>query len=188
MISIGDMNVSKYNSTQQLKVQENKNFTQIKYQEKTQKTTFSGKIDFKDFEKIREKSENDIEAFEKFINKIFSYQGSYTSRKTTSIKSVHIKIKSESAEGAESTEEPSQEITGYWGAEETSQRILEFAKKISGNNPEKFDLLIGAFKTGFEEAKKAFGGTLPEVSHKTYDLVMDGFEKMKEEANISSEE
>jgi hypothetical protein len=184
MISIGDMNVSKYNSTQQLKIQENKNFTQIKYREKTQKTSFSGKIDFKDFEKIREQSENDIEAFEKFINKIFSYQGSYTSRRTTSIKSVHIKIKSESAEAVE---EPSQEITGYWGAEETSQRILDFAKKISGNNPEKFDLLIDAFKTGFEEAKKAFGGTLPEVSHKTYDLVMEGFEKMKDEASISEE-
>ncbi len=182
MISIGDMNITKYNSTQQLKINENKNFTEIKYKEKTQSTSFNGKIDFKDFEKIREKSNNDIEAFEKFINKIFSYQGNYTSRKMTSVKSVNIKIKTEAVE-----EEPSQEITGYWGAEETSQRILDFAKKISGNNPEKFDLLIGAFKNGFEEAKKTFGGTLPEVSHKTYDLVMDGFEKMKEEAGISEE-
>lgn len=184
MISISDMNVTKYNSTQKLKIQENKNFAQIKYKEKTQSTSFSGKIDSKAFEKIREKSANDIEAFEKFINKIFSYQGSYTSRKTTSVKSVHIKIKTETAEA---TEEESQEISGYWGAEETSQRILDFAKKISGNNPEKFDLLIGAFKTGFEEAKKAFGGTLPEVSHKTYDLVMEGFEKMKEDVGISEE-
>ena len=187
MISIGDMNVTKYNATQQLKTHENKKFTEIQYKEKTQSTTFNGKIDSKDFEKIREKSNNDIEAFEKFINKIFSYQGNYTSRTTTSVKSINIKIKTETVESAESAEEPSQEITGYWGAEETSQRILGFAKKISGNNPEKFDLLIGAFKTGFEEAKKAFGGTLPDVSHKTYDLVMDGFEKMKEEAGISEE-
>jgi|GEM_PF-5295736 len=184
MISIGDMSVTKYNSTQKLKIQENKNFTQIKYKEKTQSTSFNGKIDSKDFEKIREKSANDIEAFEKFINKIFSYQGSYTSRKTTSVKSVQIKIKTVTAEAPE---EVSQEIKGYWGAEETSQRILDFAKKISGNNPEKFDLLIGAFKTGFEEAKKAFGGTLPEVSHKTYDLVMEGFEKMKEDVGLSEE-
>jgi len=181
MISIGDVNVPKYNPTQPLEPKENKNLKEVKNNEKSQRTSFNGKIDLEGFEKIREKSTNDIEAFEKFINKIFSYQGSHASRKSISIK-IEINI-----EGTEPSDVTPEEITGYWGAEETSQRILGFAKKISGNNPEKFDLLIGAFKEGFEEAKKAFGGTLPEVSHKTYDLVMEGFEQMKAEANSSEE-
>ena len=184
MITINDVNAPKYNSTQQLKVQENKNFVKIKYKEKTQMQSFNGKINLEDFKKIREQSNNDIEAFQKFIDQIFSYQGSYTSRKLTSIKSVHIKIKTEEMQ---SSEQPNEEIQDYWSAEKTSQRILDYAKKISGNNPEKFDLLIGAFKNGFKEAEKAFGGTLPEISHKTYDLVIEGFEKMKAEADITEE-
>lgn len=35
---------------------------------------------------------------------------------------------------------------GYWGVEQTSDRILDFAKALSGNDPEKADLLIDAFK------------------------------------------
>ena len=29
---------------------------------------------------------------------------------------------------------------GYWGVEQTSDRILDFAKALSGNDPEKADL------------------------------------------------
>ena len=35
---------------------------------------------------------------------------------------------------------------GYWGVEQTSDRILDFAKALSGNDPEKADLLIDALK------------------------------------------
>ena len=35
---------------------------------------------------------------------------------------------------------------GYWGVEQTSDRILDFAKALSGNDPEKADLLLDAFK------------------------------------------
>ncbi len=46
---------------------------------------------------------------------------------------------------------------GYWGVEQTSDRILDFAKALSGNDPEKADLLIDAFKKGFEDATKSWG-------------------------------
>lgn len=50
---------------------------------------------------------------------------------------------------------------GYWGVEQTSDRILDFAKALSGNDPEKADLLIDAFKKGFEDATKSWGKDLP---------------------------
>lgn len=68
---------------------------------------------------------------------------------------------------------------GYWGVEQTSDRILDFAKALSGNDPEKADLLLDAFKKGFEEATKTWGDKLPDISQRTYDAVVDKFDKWK---------
>lgn len=65
---------------------------------------------------------------------------------------------------------------GYWGVKQTSERLLDFAKTISGGDPSKIELLKNAFVEGFEAAKEAFGGKLPEISEQTYDRVMEGFE------------
>ena len=46
---------------------------------------------------------------------------------------------------------------GYWGVEQTSDRILDFAKALSGSNPEKADELLAAFKKGFSQATKSWG-------------------------------
>ncbi|MDM8534614.1 hypothetical protein QUF55_07940, partial [Clostridiaceae bacterium HSG29] len=180
MSSINEINLSNYNYTQKLDIKKNPNLIKVKLEETNEITTFSGKIEFEDFEKIKEKSNNDIEAFKKFIDKIFSYQGNHAIKSTKSVTTIKIKIETENAEEIENTEN---KMTGYWGAEETSQRILDFARKVSGNNPEKFDMLLGAFKQGFEEAKKCFGGELPEVCNETYDLVIKGFEDMKNNVN-----
>lgn len=68
---------------------------------------------------------------------------------------------------------------GYWGVEQTSDRILDFAKALSGNDPEKADLLLDAFKKGFEEATKTWGDKLPDISQRTYDAVVEKFEQWK---------
>ena len=68
---------------------------------------------------------------------------------------------------------------GYWGVEQTSDRILDFAKALSGNDPEKADLLIDAFKKGFEDATKSWGKDLPDISQRTYDAVLEKFNKWK---------
>ena len=67
---------------------------------------------------------------------------------------------------------------GYWGVEQTSDRILDFAKALSGNDPEKADLLIDAFKKGFEDATKSWGKDLPDISQRTY-AVLEKFDKWK---------
>ena len=68
---------------------------------------------------------------------------------------------------------------GYWGVEQTSDRILDFAKALSGNDPEKADLLLDAFKKGFEQATGAWGKELPDISQRTYDAVVEKFEAWK---------
>ena len=72
---------------------------------------------------------------------------------------------------------------GYWGVEQTSQRILDFAKALSGGDVSKADLLLDAFKKGYKEATGAWGKELPEISKKTYEAVEEKFAAWKEEAN-----
>ncbi len=76
---------------------------------------------------------------------------------------------------------------GYWGVEQTSDRIIDFAKALSNNNPEKADLMIEAFKEGYKQAEEAWGGELPEISKQTYDAVLEKFEAWKAEATASGQ-
>ena len=71
---------------------------------------------------------------------------------------------------------------GYWGVEQTSDRIIDFAKVLTGGDPSKIEDMREAFKKGYEQAEKTWGGELPEISKKTYDAVMEKFDKMAEEA------
>ena len=64
---------------------------------------------------------------------------------------------------------------GYWGAEQTSERILSFAKALSGDDPDKAEELLNAFKKGYKEATKTWGKELPSLCSDTYDLVEKKF-------------
>lgn len=75
---------------------------------------------------------------------------------------------------------------GYWGVDKTAERLLDFAKTISGGDPSKIETLKAAFKEGFEQAKEAFGGTLPEISQQTYEKVMEGFDTWQNGGTIEA--
>jgi len=61
---------------------------------------------------------------------------------------------------------------GPFNAENTSDRIVKFAKAISHGDKSKLEELKESIKAGFEAVKEIFG-ELPELSQKTYDLVME---------------
>lgn len=65
---------------------------------------------------------------------------------------------------------------GYWSVDATSDRILQMAKALTGGDPSKIEAMRDAFKQGFDEATKAWGKELPEISSKTYDAVMAKFD------------
>ena len=68
---------------------------------------------------------------------------------------------------------------GYWGVEQTSDRIVDFAKALSGSDPDKADKMIEAFKKGFESATKSWGKKLPDISQRTYDAVLKKLDEWK---------
>lgn len=67
---------------------------------------------------------------------------------------------------------------GYWGVEQTSSRIIDFAVALTGGDPDKVEEMREAFKKGFKQAEKTWGGELPEISQKTYDAVMRKFDEL----------
>lgn len=70
---------------------------------------------------------------------------------------------------------------GYWGVEQTSQRIVDFAKSLSGGDAANYDKLLNAIKKGFGAAKNAWGGKMPGITGQTYNAVMEKMEAWKEE-------
>lgn len=71
---------------------------------------------------------------------------------------------------------------GYWGVEQTSDRILDFAKALSGGDPDKIEELKNAFIKGFKQATGAWGRDLPSISGRTYDATIEKFDKWAEES------
>ena len=69
---------------------------------------------------------------------------------------------------------------GYWGVEQTSDRIVKFAVGLTGGDPDKLDSMIEAFEKGYAEAEKTWGGELPELSRRTREAVLEKFKKLKE--------
>lgn len=84
----------------------------------------------------------------------------------------------------EATRVKAQEMIGEGGflsAESVSDRIVDFAKAISGGDKGKLETLRSAIDKGFAEAKKIFGGQLPEISAKTYDLIQEKLDAWQKE-------
>ncbi len=77
---------------------------------------------------------------------------------------------------------------GYWGVNQTSDRIIQFANALTGGDPDKIEEMREAFKEGYKQAEKTWGGSLPEISQKTYDAVMKKFDEMAEAAQTQTAE
>jgi len=74
------------------------------------------------------------------------------------------------------TPEKAQELIsedGYLGVKQTSDRIVQFALSISSNDPNRLEEIKASINKGYQMAAKALGGTLPDISTKTYNAVMD---------------
>lgn len=76
---------------------------------------------------------------------------------------------------------------GYWGVGQTSDRIIQFATALTGGDPDKIEAMRDAFKKGYAQAEKTWGGSLPEISQKTYDAVMEKFDKLAADARLTTE-
>lgn len=72
---------------------------------------------------------------------------------------------------------------GYWGVNQTSDRIISFATALTGGDPSKIEEMRAAFQKGYDKAQRTWGGQLPSICQQTYDSVMKKFDDLAAQAN-----
>lgn len=61
---------------------------------------------------------------------------------------------------------------GFFGVKQTSDRVSNFVFSFAGNDPELLQKGRDGIVQGFDEAKKMFGGELPDISYKTQERTL----------------
>lgn len=69
---------------------------------------------------------------------------------------------------------------GYWGVEQTSERIFQLAVANAGGDSKELDRVKMAVEKGFDMAKEVLGDAIPEISIKTFDAVMEKLDNWAE--------
>lgn len=76
---------------------------------------------------------------------------------------------------------------GFFGVKQTSDRVANFVFSFSGDNLDLLQKGREGIVQGFEDAKKMFGGELPEISYKTQErtlaLIDEKMNSLKGESN-----
>lgn len=94
------------------------------------------------------------------------------------------KVTVDPATAAQAQEDISED--GYWGVKQTSDRLVSFAKALTGGDPSKADEMIEAFKKGYKQAAKSWGGDLPGICQQTYDATIEKLTEWKNSLNANN--
>ncbi len=76
---------------------------------------------------------------------------------------------------------------GYYGVEQTSSRIFDFACAMAGDDVDKMKEMQEAFEKGFKQAEETWGGKLPDISYETQEAVNKKFEDYYAAMGIDTE-
>lgn len=138
------------------------------------------KPDMKKVESMKAELKGNMSAFRQMVQGLFNTQGNYSVDATGGLKALFENLTVDEETKLAAQQAISED--GEWGVEATANRILDFAKAISGGDPEKIELLRKAVEDGFKAAEDLWGGKLPEISYKTRERVMEGFDAWAKEA------
>ena len=72
---------------------------------------------------------------------------------------------------------------GYWGVNQTSDRLVSMAIALAGGDTDKADTMMAAIEKGYKQATKAWGEDLPQICQDTMDATR---QKMDDWKNILS--
>lgn len=158
-------------------VQENENQNEAAVYEKSGKSKDNYKIDPKAVQAAIEEANNQGERLRSLVQKLLSKQGDSAVKAggVQFTKAFFENLQVDEATRLQAQEDISED--GYYGVKQTSERILNFAKALSGGDPSKIESLRKAVEKGFQQAEKAWGDKLPEISQKTHEAVMKGFDE-----------
>ena len=140
-------------------------------------------------QKLKTDAENRSAQLQSLVEKMLTKQGQAFTKGTDMwelLRTGKLRVDPETA--AQAKDDISED--GYWGVKQTSERLVSFAKALTGGDPSKADEMINAFKKGYEQAEKAWGGELPGICKETYDSTLqqltDWKESLETEASMTA--
>ena len=139
----------------------------------------NAKVDSETIAKLKADADQRLSQLKGIVEQLITKQG-----KTSETVSIWSQFRQGVLDGTitvdEATAKQAQEDiseNGYWGVKQTSERILDFAKALTGGDSSKVEDIRTAIEKGFSEAAKLWGDELPEISQKTHDAVMKGLDE-----------
>ena len=147
--------------------------------EKSSSSSSKGKVDQATIDKLKADSEARNQQLQSLVQKMFAKQG----KTFSTAEEMYALLRSGNYEVDPSVKAQAQEDIsedGYWGVEQTSDRLVSFAQALSGGDTEKADELIEAIKKGFEQATEAWGDKLPDICQRTLDTTIEKMEKWRD--------
>ena len=190
--SITYVNQSTYTATskkeekkENIKEETTKQDAAVVYERSAQETdsakkTYTKEVDTELIQKLKADADARLNQLKSLVEKLITKQSSTFSIADMSEEVFWNKIREGNFEVDEETRKQAQEDIsedGYWGVKQTSERMLSFAKALTGGDASKAEEMRAAIQKGFEQAEKLWGGELPEISKQTYDAVMKGIDE-----------
>ena len=68
---------------------------------------------------------------------------------------------------------------GYWGVNQTSDRLVSMAIALAGGDTDKADTMMEAIEKGYKQATKAWGEDLPQICQDTMDATRQKMDDWK---------
>ncbi len=186
--NIFNSSITYASSTKDIKKDANKDVKQSSKTEeakKTENTSHKYENSLSKYEQRKQisymvsQAEHQTRNFERLVSSIFSKQSNKVGLSKMAydenLKNFYKNLTVDAKTIAKAKEDVSED--GYYGVNQTSDRILSFAKAIAGDDPRKMEEMRNAVEKGFKQAEKMWGDKLPDISQKTYDKVMETFDK-----------
>ncbi len=76
---------------------------------------------------------------------------------------------------------------GYWGVNQTSDRLVSMAIALSGGDTSKADELMNAIEKGYKQATQAWGEDLPKICQDTMDATRQKMDDWKNGVTTASD-
>lgn len=76
---------------------------------------------------------------------------------------------------------------GYWGVNQTSDRLVSMAIALSGGDTDKADELMAAIEKGYKQATKSWGEDLPQICQDTMEATRQKMDDWKNGVTTASD-
>lgn len=138
--------------------------------------TVKGKTDIATISKMKADTKQRAEQLRSLVEKMMKKQGMTYNQSTNMYALLRTgKLEVDASTAQQAKKDIAEE--GYWGVNQTSDRLVSFAKALAGNDPSKADELMAAIEKGFKQATKSWGDKLPDICQQTLDATR---QKMKD--------